>query len=371
MIRTSLRLGARTLAATAIFGAATGSSLADIVIGAAGPMSGQYATFGAQMRAGAEQAIADINAAGGINGEMLILEVGDDSCKPEQAVAIANQMVGKGVVFVAGHFCAGSSIAASSVYADAGIVQISPATTDPKFTDERPGPGIYRIGRRDDQQAEIAGAYLAEAFERQDVAILHDKTAYGKGLADAAKAVMNDAGKTETLYEAFDAGAKDYSGLVSRLKSEGVEAVYLGGYHNEAGHIKRQMTEQGLNAVLITGDALATEEFWSIAGEAVAGTLMTLAPDPRDNAQAMPVIEALEAADKPADGYALFTYAAVQAFAQAAREVGTGDHVALVEALDTGSFSTVLGEVSFDEKGDSTLPGFVWYEWRDGKYDPR
>ncbi|MEP3303947.1 MAG: branched-chain amino acid ABC transporter substrate-binding protein [Roseibium sp.] len=370
-MRTSLRLGARTLAAAVIFGAATGASFADVLIGTAGPMSGQYASFGTQMRAGAEQAVADINAAGGINGETLVLEVGDDSCKAEQAVAIANQMVGKGVVFVAGHFCANPSIAASAVYADAGIVQISPATTDPKFTDERPGSGIYRIGRRDDQQAEIAGTYLADAFVDQDIAILHDKTAYGKGLADAVKAVMNDAGKVETLYEAFDAGAKDYSGLVSRLKSEGVDAVYLGGYHNEAGLIKRQMSEQDLNAVLVTGDAVATEEFWSIAGEAGADTLMTLAPDLHDKPQAAPVVEALEAAGKPADGYTLFTYAAVQAFAQAAREVGTSEPAALVEALDAGTFPTVLGEVSFDENGDATLPGFVWYEWRDGKYDPR
>ena len=105
-------------------------------------MTGQYASFGAQMKAGAEQAVADINAAGGVLGQKLVLEVGDDACDPKQAVAVANQLAGKGVAFVAGHFCSGSSIPASAVYAEAGIVQISPASTNPKFTDERPGPGV-------------------------------------------------------------------------------------------------------------------------------------------------------------------------------------------------------------------------------------
>ena len=123
------------------------AALADIQIGVAGPMTGQYAAFGEQLKRGAEMAVADINAAGGVNGEKLVLNVGDDACDPKQAVAVANDMASKKVVFVAGHFCSGSSIPASAVYAEENIVQISPASTNPKFTDERPGKGVFRVCR--------------------------------------------------------------------------------------------------------------------------------------------------------------------------------------------------------------------------------
>lgn len=349
--------------------AMSGAALADIVIATAGPMTGQYASFGEQMKAGAEQAVADINAAGGINGEKLVLEVGDDACDPKQAVAVANQMVGKGVVFMAGHFCSGSSIPASAVYAEEGIVQISPASTNPKFTDERPGPGVFRVCGRDDQQGLTAGTYLAEEFGGKNIAIVHDKTAYGKGLADATKAVMNDLGKNETLYEAYTAGEKDYTALVSKLKSENIDVLYVGGYHTEAGLMKRQMVDQGMDTILVSGDALVTDEYWSITGPAGEGTLMTFSPDPRKNPVAAPVVKALEDAGKTAEGYALYTYAAIQAFADAAKAAGNTEYEAVVDALNKGEFETVLGKLSFDDKGDVSLPGYVWYEWKGGKYD--
>ncbi|MBO6827896.1 MAG: branched-chain amino acid ABC transporter substrate-binding protein, partial [Sneathiella sp.] len=154
-------LAATMLTAGAVM--TSGSAWADIQIATAGPMTGQYASFGQQMKAGAEQAVEDINAAGGINGEKLVLTVGDDACDPKQAVAVANQMVSKGVVFMAGHFCSGSSIPASKVYEEEGIIQISPASTNPKLTDEG-GPNVYRVCGRDDQQGQVAGELLATEF---------------------------------------------------------------------------------------------------------------------------------------------------------------------------------------------------------------
>jgi len=347
----------------------SGSAWADIVIATAGPMTGQYASFGEQMKAGAEQAVADINEAGGVNGEMLKLEVGDDACDPKQAVAVANQFAGQGVVFVAGHFCSGSSIPASQVYAEEGIIQISPASTNPDFTDKRPGPGVYRTCGRDDQQGEVAGKFLFDNFGDKKIAFVHDKTAYGKGLADATKAVYEAAGGKPALYEAYTAGEKDYSALVSKLKQEGVGVLYVGGYHTEAGLMMRQMREQGMDTILVSGDALVTDEYWAITGDAGEGTLMTFSPDPRKNEIAKPVVDKLLAAGKTAEGYALYTYAAIQAWADAVKAAGSTDYDAVVAALDEGKFSTVLGELEFDEKGDVTLPGYVFYEWKDGQYD--
>lgn len=339
---------------------------ADIPIAIAGPMEGQFRDLGAQMLAGAELAVADVNAAGGVNGEMLTLEIADDGCDADKAVAVANQLIGKNVAFVAGHFCFNASILASEVYADAGIVQISPATTLPKFTEERPGPGVFRLAPRDDQQAQVAGEFLAENHAGDRIAILHDKTAYGKGLTDAVKSVMNDLGKSGSLSLGFDAGEDDYRYLVSQLGLENVGVVFLGGYHPEAGLIKLEMDRQGLDAVLVSGDALMTDEFVAVAGPAGNGTLLTYPLDPRDIAESAGVIKELEDAGKSADRYALATYAAVQAWAQAANVAGDTGYEVVADALSTGTFETVLGALEFDENGDSNVPGFVIYEWRDG-----
>ena len=357
------------LAGVALTFAMSSAAYADILIGTAGPMTGQYASFGAQMKAGAEQAVEDINAAGGVNGEMLKLFIGDDACDPKQAVAVANQAAGEGVVFMAGHFCSGSSIPASAVYAEEGIVQISPASTNPKFTDERPGEGIFRVCGRDDQQGAVAGQFLVDNFADKKVAFVHDKTAYGKGLADATMAAYEAAGGKPAMYEAYTAGEKDYTALVSKLKSEGVGVLYVGGYHTEAGLMARQMREQGMDTVLVSGDALVTDEYWAITGDAGEGTLMTFSPDPRKNEIAAPLVEKFRAKGIEPEGYVLYTYAAIQAWVSAATKAGSTDFEPVVAALNDGAFDTVLGSLEFDDKGDVTLPGYVFYEWKDGNYD--
>ncbi|MBO0905270.1 branched-chain amino acid ABC transporter substrate-binding protein [Jiella sonneratiae] len=346
-----------------------GAALADITIGVAGPMTGQYASFGEQLKIGAEQAVADINAKGGVNGEMLKLSVGDDACDPKQAVAVANNFASEGVPFVAGHFCSGSSIPASQVYADEQIVQISPASTNPDFTDKRPGDGVFRVCGRDDQQGEVAGNYIAKNFPDAKVAIINDKTAYGKGLADQTQKYYEQAGGKPVLVEAYTAGEKDYTSLVTKMKQAGVDLVYIGGYHTEAGLMARQMREQGMKTTIMSGDALVTDEYWAITGDAGEGTLMTFSPDPRKNEEAKPVVDELNKKGQTAEGYVLYTYAAIQAWAQAAEKAGSTDYDAVVKALDDGTFDTVIGSLQFDDKGDVTLPGYVVYEWKDGKYD--
>jgi branched-chain amino acid transport system substrate-binding protein len=361
----------RTLAygAAAALLALAGPARADIVIGVAGPMTGSYASFGAQMRAGAEQAVADLNAAGGINGQKLRLKVGDDACDPKQAVSVANDMAEDHAVFVAGHYCSGSSIPASSVYADEDIIQISPASTNPAFTDNRPGPGIFRLCGRDDQQGKVAGTYLANHFKGKNIAILNDKSAYGKGLADQTAAALHALGGKEVVNEAYTAGEKDYSALVSKLKAARVDVVYLGGYHTEAGLILRQMRDQGLHAQMLSGDAMNTQEFWSITGPIGAGTMFTFAPDPRNNPAAAKVVAEFRAKKVNPEGYTLYTYAAIQAWAQAAQAAKSVEFDPVVKALDSVTFETVIGKVRFDKKGDdATAGGYVWYVWKDGTY---
>lgn len=355
-------------AAAIIVAVGATTSRADIPIAVVGPMTGQYAAFGAQMKAGAEQAVADINKAGGVLGQKLVLEVGDDACDPKQAVAVANQVAAKGVKLAAGHFCSGSSIPASDVYAEENVIQISPASTNPKLT-EQGKKNVFRTCGRDDQQGAVAGNYIADHYANKKIAIVHDKQAYSKGLADETKKQLNARGVQEVLYETITPGEKDYSALVSKLKQAGVDILYYGGYHTEAGLIVRQMREQGMSTVLISGDALVTQEYWGITGPLGEGTLMTFSPDPRKNPAAAPVVKEFRAKGIEPEGYTLYTYGAIQAWADAVKAAGSTDTTKVEDKLRSGSYETVLGKIGFDEKGDVKAPGYVFYVWKDGKYD--
>jgi len=342
----------------------------DMVIAVAGPMSGQYASFGEQMRRGAQMAVADINARGGVNGRKLRLEIGDDACDPKQAVAVANQLASRKVSFVAGHFCSGSSIPASEVYAEEGIIQISPASTNPTLTERGAKfKNVFRVCGRDDQQGVVGGDYIVDNFKGKPVAVVHDKSAYGKGLADFAKKRINEKGVTEAMYEAVTQGDKDFTALISKLKQARVEAIYYGGYHTEAGLLIRQAREQGLNAVLVSGDALVTQEYWSITGKAGEGTVMTFDADPRKNPVAKPVVDKFKAQGYDPEGYTLYTYAAIQAYTQAVTRAKGTKTEEVLKFLNGATFDTVLGLISFNAKGDVTTPAYRVYAWKDGKYD--
>lgn len=363
MIRTTLLAGAALLA----FGALA-PARADIQIAVAGPVTGNYASFGAQLQAGAEQAVADINAHGGVLGQKLVLNVGDDACDPKQAVSVANQFASKGVVFVAGHYCSGSSIPASKVYAEEGILQITPASTNPKFTDEGSW-NTFRTCGRDDQQGAVAGAYIAKEYRDHKVAILHDNTAYGKGLAEETRKALNKAGVHEVLFSPYTPGEKDYSALVSRLKQAGVDFIYIGGYHTEIGLIMRQSKQQGMNPTVMGGDALQTNEYWQITGDTGEGTLMTFAADPRLRPTAAAVVKEFKDKGVDPEGYVLYTYAAVQAWAEAANKAGSSDPKKVAAVLKSGGpWDTVLGKISYDKKGDVTGAGYVLWVWHKGSY---
>src|SRR3984885_8316102 len=365
MLKRSMQGGLLSVAATlaiVLTGVAT-SAQAQIHIATAGPMTGEYAAFGTQMKTGAEQAVADLNKFGGVLGQKLVLEVGDDACDPKQAVSVANQFVSKGVKLVAGHFCSGSSIPASKVYSEEGILQISPASTNPKYTDEGSW-NTFRVCGRDDEQGKVAGDYLASHFKNEKIAILNDNSAYGKGLADETQKALHAAGGKEVLAAAYTPGEKDYSSLVSRLKQAGVTVIYVGGYHTEAGLIIRQAKEQGMKATMVGGDALVTNEFWQISGEAGAGTMMTFPPDPRLMKSAADVGKEFKSRKVDPEGYVLYTYAAIQVWAEAAKKANSTDPKKVAAALKaSGNWPSVLGPVSFDKKGDITGGAYVMYQW--------
>ena len=356
-----LALGASLLLASA-------ASAQDIRVGVAGPMTGGEASFGRQLKNGAEQAVADINAAGGVLGKKIVLDVGDDACDPKQARSIAEKLGGSKPAVVVGHYCSSSSIPASEAYAEAGVLQITPASTNPVFTDRNMW-NTFRVCGRDDQQGAVAGDYLAKNFKGKNIAIINDKTTYGKGLADETKKALNKAGVKERVYESYNKGDKDFTALVSKLKLNNIDIVYVGGYHQEAGLILRQMRDQGLKTGLMAGDALADREFASITGPNAEGVLFTFGPDPRKKPTAAAIVKKFSDKGTDPEGYTLYTYAAFQVWTQAVAKAGTTDPKKVAETMKSGTWDTVLGPLSFDKKGDITILDYVVYRWsKDGNY---
>ncbi len=359
-----LLLSSVVLAASVAF--AGFASAADIKMGVAGPITGPNAAFGAQLKNGTEQAVEDINAAGGILGSKIVLSVGDDVSDPKQGVSVANKFVGDGVKFVVGHFNSGVTMPASEVYAENGIVAITPSATNPKIT-ERGLPNIFRTCGRDDQQGKIWADYVLGPAKGKKFAIVHDKTTYGQGLADAAKGYINAAGSKEVLYEGVNTGEKDYSALVSKLKASGAELLLWGGLHTEGGLILRQLRDQGSNIQMLSGDGITDNEFASIGGPGVVGTLMTFGPEPRNNPAAKDAVAKFAAKGIDPAGYTLYSYAAVQIFKQAAEEAKSLDAKKIEDVLHSGkSFHTVIGDIAYDKKGDRTTIDYVWYTWKAG-----
>jgi branched-chain amino acid transport system substrate-binding protein len=344
----------------------------DITFAVVGPMTGQLATIGDQFKHGAEAAAAAINAKGGVMGRQIKLSVEDDQCDPKQAVSVANRIVANGIKFIDGHACSGSSIPASAVYAESNFLMMSPASSNPLLTDDAAKNGwttIMRLYTRDDAQGAFIGPWIAKKYAGKNVVILHDKSAYGQGVADAVKATMNKDGLKEILYEGINAGEKDYSALVTKLKDLKADVVYFGGYHNEAGLILRQAAESGFKFQLIMPDSIATPEFWQIAGPAGEGTLFVFPADPQSKPEAKEAVEAIKKGGFVPEGFTLFTYAVIQAFAQGIERAGSDDPAAVAAALKNGEpINTVIGPIAFDEKGDIKNAAYDINVWHDGKY---
>lgn len=337
---------------------------AQIKLGVAGPITGPNAAFGAQLKNGVEQAVEDINAAGGILGQKITVTIGDDVSDPKQGVSVANKFVGDGVKLVVGHFNSGVTMPASEVYAENGIAMITPSATNPKITER----GLWNVARtcgRDDQQGAVAAEYIAKNLKDKKIAVVHDKTTYGQGLADETKKAMNAAGVKEVLYEGVNAGEKDFSALVSKLKAAGADYMYWGGLHTEGGLIIRQMRDQGLKTVVMSGDGITTDEFATIGGPGIEGTLMTFPPDPQKRPEAASILKKFEARKFKPEAYTLYSYAAVEIFKQAAEGAKSVDPKKISEFMRSGkTFKTVIGDITYDKKGDITRPDYTMYTWK-------
>ncbi|MEE4883400.1 branched-chain amino acid ABC transporter substrate-binding protein [Pseudomonas alliivorans] len=371
MSHTFYRKGFLTIAVAAALGVSS-LAQADVKIGVAGPMTGANAAFGEQYMKGAQAAADAINAAGGVNGEKIVLVAGDDACEPKQAVAVANRLVDQDkVVGVVGHFCSSSTIPASEIYSDAGVIAITPGSTNPQVT-ERGLKEMFRMCGRDDQQGVVAGDYIVDVLKGKKIAVIHDKDTYGQGLADATQTQLKKRGVTPVLYEGLTRGEKDFSALVTKIRSTGADVVYFGGLHPEAGPLVRQLREQGLKDIkFMSDDGVVTDELVTTAGgkQYVDGVYMTFGADPRMLPDSKAVVEQFRKGGTEPEGYTLYAYASIQALAAGfnGAKVNKGDKAA--EWLKAHPVKTVMGEKAWDSKGDLKVSDYVVYQWdKDGKY---
>ena len=360
---------ARLIALAAAFGTA---SLAhgEILIGLPAPYTGPNAWLGEGIERGAEMAIADLNAAGGILGQPARLIKVDDYCDGEQAVAAANKLVADGVDVVMGHQCSGAAIPASKVYAEAGILMMTPNATNPLVT-EQDFKNVFRFCGRDDLQGAMAGAYLADHWGGKNIAILHDGRAYGQGLSEEVKKALNARGVSEAIFERITPGLVDYFDVMEKIQAANIDVVYYGGYSPEAGVLIRGLRNRGDDLQLVAGDGINSADFGLIAGKASEGTMFTSTLDLRNFPQAAAFVARLRSEHYEPIGPTFLAYGAIQAWAQAVEKAGTLELDAVIESLRANEFDTIYGRIGFDEKGDVTgYQPFAWYVWQEGDYEP-
>ncbi|MEB2348249.1 MAG: branched-chain amino acid ABC transporter substrate-binding protein [Comamonadaceae bacterium] len=331
------------------------------------PATGPLTQYGDMIKEGVTTAVEVANAAGGINGQKIETVVVDDACEPKQGPVAANRVVNDKIHFVVGPVCSGASIAAAPIYNNEGVVVVTPSATSPTLTDGKNYHYIFRTIGRDDQQGPSAAKFIVEKIKPKKVAVLHDKQSYGQGIASNVRDDLKKAGVDVALFEGINAGDSDYSAVITKLKSAGVDFVYYGGYHPEMGLLLRQAGEQGLKVKMMGPEGVGNPEINAIAGPAVEGMLLTLPADFASNPKNAAVVKAFKDKKRdPSGAFQLTSYAATEVILDSIKAVGN-DAKKVADYMHKTTFETPLGATSWDAKGDLKAFEFQVFEWhKDG-----
>jgi len=339
-----------------------------IKIGIAGPMTGDQAKMGMDFKNGVSLAVEEWNNKGGVLGKKIEVVISDDQHDPKQAVSLANKMINNGVAGVIGHFNSSCSIPASDVYNRAGIPMITPGSTNPQLT-EKGYRGIFRVCGRDDQQGKAGAEFALKSLRLKTVAILHDKTTYGQGLADEFKKFLGDKVNI-AYYGGIVQGDKDFKMVLIAIKTKNPELIFYGGIYPEAGLLVKQAKELGLNARFMSGDGTIDPKFIEIAGAPAAeGTYLTFSPDPRNISSAKGFIEKYQSQYGDIGPYSVYAYDAANILLSAIREAKSTEGKAVIDKLHAMEFDVALGKIRFDAKGDVTASPYVVWITKNGKFE--
>ena len=337
-----------------------------IRIGAAGPMTGDQSKMGIDLRNGAELAVSEWNEKGGVLGKKIELLAGDDQADPKQAVSIANKFINQKAVAVVGHWNSSCSIPAAKYYNDANMVMISPATTNPQFTLQG-FKNVFRVCGTDDQQGRIAAEFVLRSLKPRKVAVIHDKTAYGQGLADYFKKALGT-GTEVVYYGGIVQRDPDYKAVLTAIKEKKPEAYFFGGVYPEAARLVRQSKELGLTIPMVTGDGVYDPTFINIAGKAAEGTYVTFGKDPSGLSTAKTFNERYRAKYGEPGPYSIYAYDAANIILTAIKETGTTEGTKAAEYIAKNTFKGAFGDISFDKNGDVTKAPYVVWEVKGGTF---
>jgi branched-chain amino acid transport system substrate-binding protein len=330
-------------------------------------MTGDQSKMGTDLRHGVELAVDEWNAKGGVLGKKVVLQVEDDQHDPKQAVAVANKFVNSGVVGVIGHWNSSASIPASGVYHQAKVVMITPASTNPQLT-EQGFPTIFRVCGRDDQQGPVAARFARERFPTGAVAVLHDKTTYGQGLAEQFARALGE-GPRVVFSSGVTQGDKDFRAVLTTVKSAKPDVVFFGGIYPEAGLLVRQARELGLTAPFISGDGTYDQKFLEIAGPLAEGTYLTFGPDPSAIPQAQAFLTNYHERFGPHGPYSIYAYDAANALLSAIAQSGTTDGAKVSDAIRAMTHPGAQGEIRFDAKGDVLNAPYIVWTVKNGQFE--
>jgi branched-chain amino acid transport system substrate-binding protein len=328
-------------------------------IGLAAPFTGQYANYGTSHRAGADIAVEELNAAGGVNGGEVSYVTGDDLGDPQQAVLVAQNFIGDDeILFVNGHMFSGATIAAGTAYEEAGLPMVSPSATNPDITDL--GDYIWRICMTDAFQGAGLAQYTVNDLKLTKVAILLDDSDYGRGLADAYEAAIGEAGGEVVAREQYTAGDTDFRAQLTTIRQANPEMIFLSGYYPEGSKVAQQARELGITAEMLGSDGYASDELIGLGGQAVEGMLVSTFFDYSNQDPAVQqFVQAFKAANNDAnpDWFAASSYDVIKLVAEAATRAGSNDREAINAALaELGTYQGITGAITFDENGDVQKP---------------
>ena len=371
-MRTSFRLKT-VVAALGLLGAAVAgqAQAQNIQFAMVIPTTGPLTQYGDMVKEGVSTAVEQINAAGGINGKKIEVTTIDDACEPKQGPVAANRVVNNNIGYMIGPVCSGAAIAAAPIYDNEGVVVVTPSATSPALTEGKNFHYIFRTIGRDDQQGPSAAKFILEKAKPAKVAVLHDKQSYGQGIASSVRDTLEKGGMKVALFEGINAGDSDYSAIITKLKSAGVDFVYYGGYHPEMGLLLRQAAEQGLKVRMMGPEGVGNPEVNAIAGNAVEGMLVTMPADFSTNPQNAAIVKAFQDKKRnPSGAFQLTAYAATQALAESIKAVGN-DPKKVADHLHQAKIDTVIGPVSWNKQGDLTDFDFQIFQWhKDGSKTP-
>lgn len=340
----------------------------EVLIGFAGPMTGDQAKMGIDQFQGIQIAVQEWAQKGGVLGRPIRVITGDDRADPKEAVSVANMLINSKVTAVIGHYSSSCTIPASQLYNESGVIQITASSTNPQFT-EQGFKRAFRACGRDDQQGSIAAQYVLRNLMKTKIAILHDKTTYGQGLAEEFKKEWEKAYPVLS-FESITRGDKDFTAILTKLKGVKAEVLFYGGYYPEASLLLKQAKEVGLNVIFVSGDGTFDQELVKIGGPASEGAYCTYGPATEDLPSAQAFYSKYKAAYGEPGPFSIYAYDAVNMLFTAMTRTGTTDPTKIAELLHNMVYDGAKGQVSFDARGDLHIAPYIMWQVQHGKWVP-